>query len=123
MLEDDDGPAAAARGAEGPLGFAHYQDRVRDLTPRSHELPPQANPFRTRSTRKTSSLTFNVAGYSRQLVKDFLVEGGRIEHAEFLAPPELSTLEQKVVINATGYGARALWRMSRFCQCVGRFRG
>ena len=109
MIEDDDAPPAA-RGPEDPLSFAHYQNRVRDLTPQSHELPPGANPFRTRSTRKTSSLTFNVAGYSRQLVNDFLVEGGRIEHVEFHEPSELSTLQQKVFINATGYGARALWK-------------
>jgi D-amino-acid oxidase len=52
---------------------------------------------------------FNIAGYSRQLVNDFLVEGGKIERVEFHSPSELSQLAQKVVINATGYGARALW--------------
>ena len=39
----------------------------------------------------------------------FCVEGGRIEHVEFHSPSELSQLSQKVVINATGYGARELW--------------
>ena len=41
---------------------------------------------------------------------DFLVEGGRLERVEFHSPSELSQLPQKVVINATGYGARALWK-------------
>jgi hypothetical protein len=43
-------------------------------------------------------------------VNDFLVEGGKIEHVEFHSPNELSQLPQKVLINATGYGARALWK-------------
>jgi glycine/D-amino acid oxidase-like deaminating enzyme len=42
-------------------------------------------------------------------VHDFLVEGGRIEAMEFHSPSELIRLPEKVVINATGYGARALW--------------
>jgi glycine/D-amino acid oxidase-like deaminating enzyme len=95
---------------EDPLGFAHYQDRVADLTPRNLDLPPGSHPFPTRYAQRTSSLMFNIAGYSRQLVNDFLVEGGKIERVEFHAPTELSQLAQKVVINATGYGARALWK-------------
>jgi len=94
---------------DAELPFAHYGNRVRDLTPRSQNLPPGSHPFPTRYARRNSNLTFNIAGYSRQLVNDFLVEGGRIEHAEFHSPAELSQLSQKVVINATGYGARALW--------------
>jgi glycine/D-amino acid oxidase-like deaminating enzyme len=43
-------------------------------------------------------------------VTDFLVEGGKIERVEFHSPSELNQLAQKVVINATGYGARALWK-------------
>ena len=92
------------------LSFARYQDRVPDLTPHSQELLPGSHPFPTRYASRNSSLTFNIAGYSRQLVNDFLVEGGRIEHVEFHSPSELSQLSQKVVINATGYGARALWK-------------
>jgi len=84
------------------LDFARFQNRVRDLTPRGHELPPGSHPFPTRHASRNSSLTFNIAGYSRQLVNDFLVEGGRIERTEFHTPSELSQLTQKVVINATG---------------------
>jgi glycine/D-amino acid oxidase-like deaminating enzyme len=91
------------------LGFAHYQDRVRDLTPQPQDLPPHSHPFRTRYAQRTSSLLFNVAAYSRQLVQDFLLEGGKIVPVEFHTPADLRQLSQKVVINATGYGARTLW--------------
>lgn len=110
-LSDSD-PSSETRDngrPEDTLGFGHYHGRVRDLTPRAQELPPGSHPFPTRYAKRTSSLTFNIADYSRQLVNDFLVEGGKIERVEFHTPSELSQVAQKVVINATGYGARALW--------------
>jgi D-amino-acid oxidase len=106
----DGNEEAPANRRENTLEFAHYQQRVRDLTPRHQDLPPGSHPFPTRYASRNSSLTFNIAGYSRQLVNDFLVEGGKIERVEFQTPSELSRLSQKVVINATGYGARALWK-------------
>src|SRR5271165_570324 len=89
-LSDTD-PAAEApeRAPANALEFAHYQSRVRDLTPRRQDLPPGSHPFPTRYASRNSSLAFNIAGYSRQLVNDFLVEGGRIERVEFHTPSEL----------------------------------
>jgi D-amino-acid oxidase len=91
------------------LPFAHYWDRVADLHPAFVELAPGSHPFPTPNVSRSTSLTFNIAMYSRQLVHDFLVEGGKIEPAEFHSPADLVRLPQKVIINATGYGARALW--------------
>jgi D-amino-acid oxidase len=106
----DEGPGGprANRPAEA-LDFARYQDRIADLTPRSHELPPASHPFPTRYATWNTSLMFTIASYARQLMTDFQIGGGKIETAEFYSPSELSRLTQKVVINATGYGARALW--------------
>jgi D-amino-acid oxidase len=103
------GAAQANPRRDDELSFARYRDRVRDLTPRPVDLPPGSHPFPTRYARRNSNLRFNIAGYSRQLVNDFLVEGGKIEHVEFHSPSDLTQLPQKVMINATGYGARALW--------------
>ncbi len=102
--------AMASMRSGDTLGFAHYQDRVRDLTPHAQDLPPGSHPFPTRYAERTTSLTFNVADYARQLVNDFLVEGGKMEHREFHAPSDLNALPQNVFIHATGYGARALWK-------------
>jgi D-amino-acid oxidase len=100
----------AARKKADTDGFAHYQDRVADLTPHPQEFGPGLHPFPTKYARRNSSMMFNIAAYSRQLVSDFLTEGGRIERLELHSPSELSALPQKVVINCTGYGARALWK-------------
>ena len=110
LSDSDPAQERASREPDDTPTFAYYNDRVRDLSPRWHDLPPGSHPFPTRYARRNSSLTFNIAGYSRQLITDFLVEGGRIERIEFHSPSELSQLPQKVVINATGYGARALWK-------------
>ena len=110
LSEKSPAEAQANRRSAETLEFAHYQDRVRDITPRSQDLPPGTHPFPTRYARRNSSLTFNIASYSRQLVTDFLIEGGKIERVEFQTPSELSRLAQKVIVNATGYGARALWK-------------
>ena len=40
---------------------------------------------------------------------DFGANGGKIEIAEFRTPGEFAKLREKTLINATGYGARALF--------------
>jgi D-amino-acid oxidase len=89
--------------------FAHYYDRIADLTPESQDIPAGSHPFPTRYVRRETSLTFNVAGYSRQLMNDFMIAGGTIETREFQTPQDLASLAQPVIINCTGYGARQLW--------------
>jgi glycine/D-amino acid oxidase-like deaminating enzyme len=89
--------------------FASYGARIADLTPSSQEMPPGSTPFPTRYVRRTSSLTFNVASYARQLVEEFQVAGGRIETREFHTPADLAGVPQSTVVNCTGYGARSLW--------------
>jgi glycine/D-amino acid oxidase-like deaminating enzyme len=52
---------------------------------------------------------FNLTAYSRLLVADFLAAGGVLETREFESPSDIAKLKEKTVINATGYGARALF--------------
>ena len=40
---------------------------------------------------------------------DFIANGGRIEIAEFHTPEDFAGLREKTLINATGFGARALF--------------
>ena len=89
--------------------YVEYMDRIADLTPGSHDLPPGTTPFPTKYVRRSTSLTFNVADYARQLMTDFLIAGGTIETREFHSPQELTALPQRAIINCTGYAARQLW--------------
>jgi D-amino-acid oxidase len=89
--------------------FIHLNDRISDLTPRTIEMPPRTTPFPTAHVYRNSSMTFNVADYSRQLLTDFLIAGGKIVTREFHSPQDLTSLPQKVIVNCPGYGGRALW--------------
>ena len=96
--------------APDPLGFGSYRGAIRDLTPRAELLPQGATPFDVPFIYRSEALVFNIAGYSHQLMSDFLAAGGQIRRREFHAPSELAELKEKVVINCPGYGARALWK-------------
>ena len=89
--------------------FIRVNQRIADLTPRPIEMPAGTTPFPTAYVTRSSSMTFNVADYSRQLLTDFLIAGGKIETREFHSPQELTELPQKVIVNCPGYGGRALW--------------
>lgn len=100
-------PAADAQPIR-PDHFASYHDRVRDLTPRSELLPPGSHPFPVPIARRSTSMQFNIASLSHRLEADFLAAGGRFVPKEFRTPAELGRLKERVVVNCTGYGARAL---------------
>ncbi|NBW08869.1 MAG: FAD-dependent oxidoreductase [Caulobacteraceae bacterium] len=93
----------------GVIRFADYEGRLRDITPRSHALTPDQHPFPVASARQTSNMQFNIAELGHRLMADFIAEGGRIEQRTFNTPADLATLTQPVVVNCTGYGARALF--------------
>ena len=82
---------------------------IPDLVPRSEEFAPGSHPFGARYLQRNSMMMFNLAGYARMLMSDFLANRGRIEIAEFHAPADFLSLRQTTLINATGYGARALF--------------
>ena len=98
-------PAAAAPKRE----FAHYEPRIDDITPDIEALPAGSHPFPTKYASRTSSMTFNVADYARQLMNDFLIAGGTFETREFHSPQEVASVPQAVIINCPGYGGRQLW--------------
>ena len=82
--------------------------RIADIHPQSRPLAPGEHPFRTAHARRFTQMTFNIASYQRMLMDDFLREGGEIETREFFHPREFGSLREPLVINCTGYGARAL---------------
>ncbi len=105
--------ANAARGL--PAGdprprFADLQrELIDDLIPRSDEFAPGTHPLGARYLRRSALMMFNLPAYTRMLMSDFLAAGGRIEIDEFHAPADLVRVREKTLINATGYGARALF--------------
>ena len=90
--------------------FASYARSIRDLTPRWRHVAADATPFKATSVSMSEIMVFNIADYGHTLMNDFFVAGGQFRRADFRAPSQIAALGKKVVINCTGYGARALWR-------------
>lgn len=106
----DGPPPTAPYEPPGSLDFANLGSRIADVTPRSVLLSGGDAPFGVAFARRSSALQFNIHAYADKLLTDFRAAGGKIEMRQFHAPGEFAQLPQKVVINCTGYGARALMR-------------
>jgi glycine/D-amino acid oxidase-like deaminating enzyme len=97
-------------GAPPALDFAVYRHRIDDLVPKWRRVPADATPFKAESVARSEIMIFNIADYGHTLLNDFFIAGGQFRRAEFQAPGQIAALGKKVVINCTGYGARALWK-------------
>ncbi len=110
VTEEHKGAVRPPSGRPDRPPFAALQrELIHDLLPRPEEFGPGSHSLGARHLRRNSLLMFNLSAYTRMLVSDFLANGGRIEITEFHSPAELADLPQKTLINATGYGARALF--------------
>jgi glycine/D-amino acid oxidase-like deaminating enzyme len=90
--------------------FAELQrELIPDLIPRSEAFRPGSHPFSERYVQRNTMMMFNISSYARLLMADFLANGGKIEISEFHAPGDFAKLREKTLINATGYGSRALF--------------
>jgi glycine/D-amino acid oxidase-like deaminating enzyme len=90
--------------------FAELQrELIGDLVPRTDQFVPGNHSLGPRYLRRNSLMMFNLSAYSRLLMSDFHANGGKIEIAEFHSPDDFSRLREKALVNATGYGARALF--------------
>lgn len=73
------------------------------------DLSSDENPFPKPHARYWNSLMFNITDYAGRLMSDFLANGGEIVMREFSDPRDFLSLPEDTVINATGYGAKALF--------------
>jgi len=89
--------------------YGDLRDRIRDLTPRPVDMPAGSTPFPQPYVHRYTTMMFNISTYARMLMSDFLTAGGKIEVREFDHPHQLLQLPERTLINATGYGARALF--------------
>jgi glycine/D-amino acid oxidase-like deaminating enzyme len=89
--------------------YADFSDAAPELRLPREELTPGTHPFKKPYVRRIGSMMFNISTYSRMLMDEFLAMGGKFEIVEFSHPRELQKLPESTLVNATGYGARALF--------------
>jgi glycine/D-amino acid oxidase-like deaminating enzyme len=102
-----DGPPPPS---DGRPPFAELQpELLADLMPRPAEFAPGRHTLGQRHLLGFSQLMFNLTSYTHALLAEFNANGGRIEVTEFHTPADFARLKEKTLVNATGYGARALF--------------
>lgn len=72
-------------------------------------LQPGEHPFPTRYARRSPTLRFEPAVYLEALMRDVLTFGGRIVVREFDTPRDLMLLDEELIVNCTGLGAKRLF--------------
>ncbi len=106
----DDAEMRPPRELEGRPAFANLQrELIGDLIPQGVDFAPGSHSLGQRYLKRNSQLMFNLTAYTRLLITEFGANGGKIEIAEFHTPEDFAKLREKTLINATGYGARALF--------------
>lgn len=100
-------PSGPRQRAQGEIRFF---GRHVDGVPGYRDLAPGEHPFPVARARVGTTMLFNVSELMHRLTTDFLLEGGTIVPMTFGTPADLARLSEPVVVNCTGYGARALWK-------------
>lgn len=103
-----DQPLPDPAETQGEPDYAEMEDLISDIRPRSQALAPGEHPFRVPHVRRYQQMVFNLPAYSRLLLEDFLRFGGEIVQRDFSSARQFAGLPERTLVNATGYGARAL---------------
>ena len=110
FVSDEPNSARRRREPDPRPPFADLQSElIGDLIPKSVEFGPGSHSLGQRYLHRNSLMMFNLTQYARLLMTDFIAAGGKIEIAEFRTPDDFAKLREKTLINATGFGARALF--------------
>jgi len=110
VWDDADWKRKDSPSADNRPPFAELQSKlIPDLGTRTETFAPGSHQFGARYLQRDSQMMFNLTVYARMLMSDFIENHGRVEIKEFHTPRDFASLPQKTLINATGYGARALF--------------
>jgi glycine/D-amino acid oxidase-like deaminating enzyme len=90
-------------------GLLSLDSPIRDLLPEMRDLSASENPFPFPFVRQFQTMMIEPNTYLPAVMDDFRIAGGRIEVREFRNVTELKELPQRVIVNCTGLGAKALF--------------
>lgn len=82
---------------------------LRDLFPASRVLKKSENPFPMKHAQVDTMMFIEPSIYLNTLIRDFYGAGGKVRRVMFVEPRQLSGLNEAVVVNCTGLGARELF--------------
>jgi D-amino-acid oxidase len=83
---------------------------IEDLFPDTVDLARHEHPFPVRYARRFATMFIDMPVYLEAVLQDFRLMGGRLVVREFSGLPELLAVDEPVIVNCTGLGARALFQ-------------
>ena len=86
-----------------------FTDKYKSFYPQHRDLGPDEHPFAAQWVRHYDTMLIEPAIYLPAVMEDFYVAGGIIKRREFEDAQELHSLEEPVIFNCTGLGARDLF--------------
>lgn len=95
-------------------------DPIRDLFFASQVIPRDQHPFAASYVSRFTTMLIEPPVFIAAITRDFLLRGGRIHVREFRESRDLAQLEEKVVVNCAGLGARALFGDSELMPIKGQ---
>ena len=81
---------------------------IPDLYPQVHTYGPGEHPFPTRYATRALTMLIEPNRYLRALLRDVVVRGSRIVVRSFVSLADVLALDQPLIMNCTGLGAKAL---------------
>ena len=90
-------------------GLHSFDSPIRDLIPDMRYLAPSENPFPFPSVLQYDTMLIEPNRYLPAIMDDFRIAGGQIRVQAFQSTAELQELPQRVIVNCTGLGAKALF--------------
>ena len=96
-----------SREKDGDLPWDYKM--LHDLFPAGRILRPSENPFPAKYVQVDNMMFIEPSIYLNALLRDFYLAGGRVRRVAFAEAGELSSLQEPVIVNCTGLGARELF--------------
>jgi glycine/D-amino acid oxidase-like deaminating enzyme len=93
---------------------------IRDLFFAAEVVPRDQHTFAASYVSRFTTMLIEPSVFLPAITHDFLLRGGRIHVREFHEPRELLQLEERVVVNCAGLGARALFGDSELTPIKGQ---
>lgn len=99
-----------ARGGDPPARRWLHLGRTLDVAmPGWDFVEGAANPFPGRTVRSGPTMVFNISEYAERLAQGVLLRGGRMVRRAFPDRAAVLALDEAVIVNCMGYGARTIW--------------
>lgn len=92
-----------------PFRVASFVDLLPDIFSNLEEIPPDDHPFPRPYAWRFAAMQIEPPTYLAALLRDFRLAGGSIVVREFHDANEIAALNEPIIVNCAGLGAKALF--------------